>query len=49
MDLSWMAWQVYEPKNSLSKFADLSDTTLQVDGRLEHFTLKIISQNQQRI
>jgi hypothetical protein len=34
-----MIQQVYGPKNAFSKLIDLSDTFLQVDGPLVHFTL----------
>jgi hypothetical protein len=42
MDLQGMIQQVYGPKNAFSKLMDLSDTFLQVDGPLVHFTLKLI-------
>jgi hypothetical protein len=40
MDLQGMIQQVYGPKNVFSKLMDLSDTFLQVDGPLVHFTHK---------
>jgi hypothetical protein len=39
MDLRWATQQVYGPKNTFSKLMGLSDTFLQVDGPLVHFTL----------
>ena len=30
--------KIYGPKNTISKLMDLSDTLLQVDGPLMHFT-----------
>jgi hypothetical protein len=38
MDMQGTIQQVYGPKNAFSKLIDLSDTFLQVDGPLVHFT-----------
>jgi hypothetical protein len=35
----WNKLQVYGPRNAISKLMDLSDTFLQDDGPLVHFTL----------